>query len=117
MFQFNFGLLSFFVYFRAYARMGNAHVKMDQLNDALHCFEKSLSEHRDPEVVKKHKQLEKEVKEKEKLAYINPEISEVEKNKGNELFKKGLYLEFLICNESWNFAKIFYPNSYYRNYP
>uniref|UniRef100_A0A915D8R7 Stress-induced-phosphoprotein 1 n=1 Tax=Ditylenchus dipsaci TaxID=166011 RepID=A0A915D8R7_9BILA len=76
---------------KAYARMANAHVKLGQLKEALGCFEKSVSEHRDPEVVKKYKQLEKEFKEKEKLAYINPEISEQEKNKGNEFFKKGEY--------------------------
>ncbi|KAI1720681.1 tetratricopeptide repeat domain-containing protein [Ditylenchus destructor] len=76
---------------KAYARMANAHVKLGQVKEALLSYEKSLSEHRDPEVVKKHKQLEKEVKEKEKMAYINPEISNEEKNKGNELFKKGDY--------------------------
>jgi stress-induced-phosphoprotein 1 len=53
----------------------------------LFFFGKSLSEHRDPELVKKHKELEKELKEQERMAYLNPEVSEEEKVKGNEAFK------------------------------
>ena len=45
------------------ARIGNAYVKMNNLKDAVYWYGKSLSEHRDPEVVKKHKQVEKELKE------------------------------------------------------
>lgn len=51
-----------------------------------------MSEHRNPEILKKKKEIEKEIQEKERLAYINPEISEQEKVKGNELFKKGIVL-------------------------
>jgi stress-induced-phosphoprotein 1 len=76
---------------KAYARMGNAQLKMGNLKEAVLYFEKSLSEHRDPEIVKKHKQLEKELKEKERLAYIDPEISDKAKAEGNEAFKKGDY--------------------------
>ncbi|VDK73753.1 unnamed protein product [Gongylonema pulchrum] len=74
---------------KAFARIGNAYVKLDNLKEALTYFDKSLSEHRDPELVKKRKMLEKELKEKERLAYINPEIAEKEKIKGNEFFKRG----------------------------
>jgi len=76
---------------KAMARIANAYVKLENYKDALHWYEKSLSEHRDPEVVKKYKQLEKEFKERERLSYINPEISEQEKTLGNEAFKKGDY--------------------------
>lgn len=64
-------------------------MKLGNIKEALHFIEKSLSEHRDPEIVKKLKQLEKQLKEEEKKAYINPEISEEEKVKGNEFFKNG----------------------------
>jgi len=76
---------------KAYARQGNAYVKQEKLKEALHCYEKSLSEQRDPEVVKRSKELEKQIREKEKLAYVDPQLAEEEKAKGNEFFKKGDY--------------------------
>ena len=76
---------------KAYARIGNSYMKKEDKEQALLWFDKSLSEHRDPEIVKKQKELEKFVKEHQRQAYINPEISEQEKNLGNELFKKGDY--------------------------
>lgn len=78
---------------KAFARIGNAHLKLGDKKQALFFFGKSLSEHRDPDLVKKHKKLEQEIKDEERLAYINPELSEEEKNKGNEAFKKG----WLVC--------------------
>lgn len=77
--------------FRAYARIGNAYTKQGRLDEALIYLQKSIAEHRDPEVVKKHKQLETELKEKQRLAYIDPALSEEEKAKGNDFFKKGQY--------------------------
>jgi stress-induced-phosphoprotein 1 len=76
---------------KAMARIANAYIKVENLKDALYWYEKSLAEHRDPDIVKKHKQLQAEIKEKEKLAYINPEVSEQEKAEGNALFQKGDY--------------------------
>ncbi|CAD6198799.1 unnamed protein product [Caenorhabditis auriculariae] len=76
---------------KAMARAGNAFQKKDDLKQALSWFEKSLSEFRDPELVKKAKALEKNIKEAERLAYVNPEIAKKEKESGNEFFKKGDY--------------------------
>ncbi|CAI4222798.1 unnamed protein product [Auanema sp. JU1783] len=76
---------------KAMARIGNAHQKSGNLKLALNWFGKSLSEFRDPELVKKVKELEKNLKEEERLAYVNPELAQEEKNKGNDFFKKGDY--------------------------
>ena len=75
--------------FRAYARIGNAYAKKGEMKEALNWLGKSLSEHRDNEIVKKHKQLEKEIAESERLAYIDPAKADEEKALGNAAFKSG----------------------------
>merc|ERR1712004_294097 len=76
---------------KALARCASAYAKKNDASNALKYFNKSLSEFRDPAVLKKQRELEAQVKEQERLAYINPEVSAEEKNKGNEFFKKGDY--------------------------
>uniref|UniRef100_A0A0N4Z4A1 Stress-induced-phosphoprotein 1 n=1 Tax=Parastrongyloides trichosuri TaxID=131310 RepID=A0A0N4Z4A1_PARTI len=82
---------------KAMARCGNAYWKQNNLKEALVWIEKSLSEHRDPELVKKQKTLKKEIEDAERKAYINPELAEEEKAKGNDLFKKGDYPGAVKC--------------------
>jgi len=78
---------------KAYSRAANAYLKLDDLISAKKFYEKSLSEHRVPEIVRKCNDVEKKIKEKEKLAYINPELSEQSKQLGNMEFQKGKYPE------------------------
>ncbi len=78
---------------RALARIGNAYTKKEDLDKAILFYQKSLSEHRDQNIVKKVNDLQKTLKEKERLAYINPEKSLEEKNKGNECFTKGIFMK------------------------
>jgi stress-induced-phosphoprotein 1 len=82
----------FFKYFfRAYARMGNVKTQQKDYQAAVKYFNTSLSEHRNPDILAKKQEIEKLLKEQEKLSYINPELAEEEKNKGNEFFQKADY--------------------------
>lgn len=71
------------------ARIGNAYQKQGKHKEAVLHFNKSLSEHRTPEITKKVNEVMKILKEEEKKAYINPEIGAQEKEKGNLAFKEG----------------------------
>lgn len=76
---------------KAFGRIANAYTKKKDYSNALVFFNKSVSEFRDPAVLKKQKEVETLLKEQERLAYINPELSQQEKDKGNDFFKKGDY--------------------------
>lgn len=78
---------------KALTRIGNAYLKKDELEQAVLYFNKSLSEHRAQDVVRKVQEVQTKIKEKERLAYINPELSLQEKEKGNAAFKEGKYPE------------------------
>ena len=52
-------------------------------------------EDRTDEIEKKLKALQKEMKTREKEAYINPELGEQARQEGNDLFKAGKYVEAL----------------------
>jgi stress-induced-phosphoprotein 1 len=76
---------------KAYARMGNVKSVQKDYQGALKYYNHSLSENRNPEVLQKKKDIEKLLKEQEKLSFINPELAEEEKNKGNAFFQKADY--------------------------
>ncbi|XP_049789360.1 stress-induced-phosphoprotein 1 isoform X2 [Schistocerca nitens] len=78
---------------KAFTRIGNAHKKLGDLYSAKTAFEKSMSEFRNPEVKALLSNVEREIKELERKAYIDPAKAEEEKEKGNELFKNGNYAE------------------------
>lgn len=74
---------------KALARRGNSYKKLGKLEEAKKSFEKALTEHRTPEYRTALSEAESLLKKAAEEAYINPEISEQEKQAGNELFKKG----------------------------
>lgn len=67
---------------KSFMRIGNACKKMKDYKNAKIAYEKSLSEHRTPEVKTLLSDVEKVIKEEEKKQYINPELAEQEKEKG-----------------------------------
>lgn len=71
--------------------MANAYLKQNMVKEAVQFFDKSLSEHRDPEIVKKRLEVNKVLQELEKKAYVNPELALEEKNKGNECYQNGKF--------------------------
>ena len=77
--------------FRALARIANVKTQQKEYEAAIKYYNHSLSEHRNPEILKKKQEVEKILKEQELLAYVNPEIAEQEKTKGNEFFQKADY--------------------------
>jgi len=80
---------------KALSRVGKAYHKKDDLDKAMYYYDKAITEHRDPNILKERAEVMKSVNERERLAYIDPEKSKEEKGKGNVLFKEGKYAEAL----------------------
>jgi stress-induced-phosphoprotein 1 len=74
---------------RALERMGNALLRQDKPEEALECFRKSVTEFRNPEVLKKIKNVEADLKKKAEMDYVDVEIALEEKEKGNVFFRSG----------------------------
>jgi len=93
---------------KAYNRMGTAQRRkggVDNLKAAKISYEKALTEHRTPDYKQNLAEVESAIKKHEEEAYINPELADSEKQKGNESFKKG----------DWASAVKFYSEALRRN--
>jgi stress-induced-phosphoprotein 1 len=73
---------------KSYARIGSAYEKLGDLPAAIENFQKSLTEHRTPDVVNKLRAAEKNKIESARLAYIDPAKAEEAREEGNTKFKE-----------------------------
>ncbi|KIW81341.1 hypothetical protein Z517_04366 [Fonsecaea pedrosoi CBS 271.37] len=82
-------LADFKIIAKAFGRIGSAYEKLGDLPKALINYQKSLTEHRTPEILAKFKAAEKAQIKAEKDAYIDPEKAEEARLLGAEKFKNG----------------------------
>ncbi|RMZ57494.1 hypothetical protein APUTEX25_003737, partial [Auxenochlorella protothecoides] len=78
---------------RAMARKGNALAKKGELEEAVAVYQKSLTEHRTADTLKRLNETEKLLKQRVETAYIDLELSAKAKDEGNEAFKAQKYPE------------------------
>jgi len=72
---------------KAYGRIGSAYEKMGDLPKALENYQKSLTEHRTPDILAKFKAAEKAQIQAEKSSYVDPDKAEEARLLGAEKFK------------------------------
>jgi len=73
---------------KAFGRMGSAYEKMGDLANAVEYYQRSLTEHRTPEILNKLRAAEKAKTSAEKNAYIDPQKAEEARELGNQKFKE-----------------------------
>ncbi|CAM8882816.1 unnamed protein product [Rhodiola kirilowii] len=82
---------------KALTRKGTAFVKMAKCSKdyepAIEAFQKALTEHRNPDTLKRLNEAEKAKKDLEQQEYYDPKIADEEREKGNESFKQQKYPE------------------------
>ncbi|KAK6205464.1 uncharacterized protein RJT21DRAFT_16024 [Scheffersomyces amazonensis] len=74
---------------KSFARLGNTYLKKGDLQSAVKNFDKSLTEHRTPDVLNKLRSTQREIKINEANAYVDPEKAEAARLEGKEYFSKG----------------------------
>ncbi|KAL6911899.1 hypothetical protein ACP4OV_000704 [Aristida adscensionis] len=82
---------------RALTRKGTALVKLAKtskdFDTAIETFQKALTEHRNPDTLKKLNEAERAKKELEQQEYYDPKLADEEREKGNQFFKEQKYPE------------------------
>ncbi|CAN1174555.1 Hsp70-Hsp90 organizing protein 2 [Linum perenne] len=80
---------------RALTRKGSALVKLAKCSKdyepAIETFQKALTEHRNPDTLKKLNEAEKAKKDLEQQEYFDPQLADEAREKGNECFKEQKY--------------------------
>ena len=73
---------------RAFGRIGSSYEKLGDLPKAIINYQKSLTEHRTPDVLTKLRTAEKAQIKAEKDAYVSPEEADKARELGNQKFKE-----------------------------
>ncbi|KAK3071376.1 Hsp90 cochaperone [Teratosphaeriaceae sp. CCFEE 6253] len=73
---------------KAFGRMGSAYEKQGDLANAVEYYQRSLTEHRTPDILNKLRAAEKLKKKTEIEAYIDPQKAEEARELGNQKFKE-----------------------------
>ena len=73
---------------KSYARIGTSYEKLGDLAKAVENYQKSLTEHRTPDVIAKLRSAEKTKIDSAKQAYIDPTKAEEARELGNSKFKE-----------------------------
>lgn len=74
---------------RAFGRIGSSYVRKEDYDNGIKYLQKSLTEHRTPDVLAKLKDAEKQAAEKARLAYIDPAKADAAREEGNTAFRNG----------------------------
>ena len=80
---------------KAWSRIGNAYAAQKRWDEAIAAYEKSSVEEYNDKVKAALKKAHEAKKKQDELSYIDPEKSEEEKAKGNELFQQGKWFHSL----------------------
>ena len=81
-------LADFKIIAKAFGRIGSSYEKLGDLPHAIENYQKSLTEHRTPDILNKLRAAEKAQIKAEKEAYINPEEAEKARELGGQKFKE-----------------------------
>ena len=73
---------------RAFGRIGSAYEKLNDLPQAIDNYQRSLTEHRTPEILNKLRAAEKAQIKAEKESYVSPEEAEKARELGGQRFKE-----------------------------
>lgn len=73
---------------KAFGRIGSSYEKLEDLANAVEFYNRSLTEHRTPDVLAKLRAVEKLKIQKEKESYISPEEAEKARELGSQRFKE-----------------------------
>ncbi|MCJ1438712.1 Hsp90 cochaperone [Xylographa pallens] len=81
-------LADFKIIAKAFGRIGTSYEKLGDLSSAIINYQKSLTEHRTPDILNKLRAVEKAKIKAEKESYINPEEADKARELGNQKFKE-----------------------------